>query len=82
MTHELLASDICVPKAELSFLPDEQSIYMVDFDHVRQVIKSHYLKTHLRAALYKCMKVSAYKKNVAYCLPKPLTGIFWSVLSV
>ena len=56
-THELLDVELCLPRTELSFLPDEQSIYMVDFDNVRQVIKSHYLKTHLRSFLYRCTKV-------------------------
>ena len=34
-SHELLDADLCLPKSELSTLPDEQSIYMVDFDNVR-----------------------------------------------
>lgn len=56
-THELLDLDVCAPKSELVSIPDEQGLYMVDFDHVHQIIKSHYLKTHLRSALYKCTKV-------------------------
>lgn len=64
MTHELLDMDLCVSKSELSTLPDEQSIYMVDFDNVHQIIKSHYLKIHLRSALFQCIKVEL---NLTIC---------------
>lgn len=60
ITHELLDPTTCVSKSELSLLPDEQSIYMVDFDHVHQIIRSHYFKIHLRSSLYKCLKVRIY----------------------
>lgn len=56
-THELLSGELCVPRSELSSLPDEQNVYIVDFDSGHQVIKSHYLKTHLRTSLYRCTKV-------------------------
>ena len=49
-THELLDADVCAPKSELTSLPDEQGIYMVDFDNVHQIIRSHYLKVHLRSS--------------------------------
>lgn len=57
-THELLLDGtLCVFRPNLTSWPDERETYLVEYDIVGVDVESKYLKKHLRALLYKCVKV-------------------------
>ncbi|XP_060849332.1 meckelin isoform X2 [Rhopalosiphum padi] len=57
-SHEwLLDGTLCVFSQNLTSWPDERETHTVEYDVVGVDVESKYLKKHLRAFLYKCVKM-------------------------